>query len=214
MAVANRMQSTLRARPGAVTAVLSVVGYVLVGSALNGALPLFPELSRDTVLLFSDLIAVINTLALASILAGVYFIRNREYRKHRAAMLTAFSLITLFLFFYLWKTGGGFEKSIVAPEAVTLAYLAMLGVHILLSVLSVPVVLYAVILGLTHSVEELKETRHAQVGRVAASAWAVSLFLGIVTYLLLNHVYTWEVREATALLLLVATPKLRSHSDG
>lgn len=209
MAVADRMQSTLRARPGAVTAVLSVIGYVLVGSALNGVLPLFPELSRDTVLLFSHLIAGINTLALASILAGVYFIRNREYRKHRVAMLTAFSLIILFLFFYLWKTGGGFEKSIVAPETVTLAYLVMLGVHIFLSVVAVPVVLYAVILGLTHSVEELKKTRHAQVGRVAAAAWAVSLFLGVVTYLLLNHVYSWEVREATALLVLVAAPRLR-----
>ena len=209
MAVADRMQSTLRARPGAVTAVLSVVGYVLVGSALYGVLPLFPELSRDTVLLFSHLIAGINTLALTSILAGVYFIRNREYRKHRAAMLTAFSLIILFLFFYLWKTGGGFEKSIVAPGTVTLVYLVMLGIHIFLSVVSVPVVLYAVILGLTHSVEELKGTRHARVGRVAATAWAVSLFLGIVTYLLLNHVYAWEVREATALLLLVAVPRLR-----
>jgi putative membrane protein len=209
MAVADRVNTTLRDRPGAITAVLSVIGYALVGSALAGTLPLFPSLSRDTVLLFSHLIAGVNALALGAILVGVYYIRKREYRKHRAAMLTAFSLIMVFLVLYLWKTGGGFEKAITATGLPKLAYLGMLGVHIFLSVVSVPVVLYAVILGLTHSPEELKETRHAQVGRVAAAAWSVSLFLGIVTYVLLNHVYGWEPLHSGAALLLVAAPRLR-----
>ncbi len=208
MAVAERLQTGLRARPRAITAVLSVVGYVLVGGALSGALPVFPELSRPTVNLFSHLIAVVNTLALGSLLAGVYFIRSDQVRRHRAAMLTAFALILVFLVLYLWKTGGGFEKAIVAPGPVRLVYLAMLAVHIFLSVVSVPVVLYAAILGLTHTPAELRETAHARVGRVAAVAWSVSLALGIVTYLLLNHVYAWEVRHA-AVLLVVTAPRWR-----
>lgn len=208
MAVADDVRSGLRARPRAVTAVLSVVGYVLVGGALYGFIPLFPELSDSTVNLFSHIIAIINTLALTSLLAGVYFIKTDQVAKHRAAMLTAFSLILLFLVFYLWKTGGGFEKSIVAPDAVTVVYLIMLAIHIILSVVSVPVVLYAAILGLTHTPSELRETSHARVGRIAAIAWSVSLFLGIVTYILLNHVYAWEVREATVLLLF-AVPGFR-----
>jgi len=208
MAVADRLQTGLRARPRAVAAVLSVVGYALVGGALTGAIPLFPALSRSTVNLFSHLIAGVNTLALGSLLAGVYFIRNGEVRKHRAAMLTAFSLILLFLVLYLWKTGGGFEKSILATGAVRTVYLAMLAIHIFLSVVSVPVVLYAAILGLTHAPAELRETNHARVGRIAAVAWSVSLALGILTYVLLNHVYGWEVREAAALLLL-AVPRIR-----
>jgi putative membrane protein len=210
MAVADSVRSGLRARPRAITAVLSVIGYALVGGALYGVIPLFPELSRDTVNLFSHIIAVINTFALTSLLAGVYFIKNDDVRRHRAAMLSAFSLIMLFLVFYLWKTGGGFEKSIVAPELATIVYLAMLAIHIFLSVVAVPVVLYAVILGLTHSPSELRETSHARVGRIAVTAWSVSLFLGIVTYVMLNHVYAWEVRHA-AWLLLVATPALRDR---
>jgi len=87
-------------------------------------------------------------------------------------------------------------------------YLAMLAIHIFLSVVSVPVVLYAAILGLTHTPSELRETNHARVGRIAAVAWSVSLALGIVTYLLLNHVYGWEVREAAALLMM-AVPAWR-----
>jgi putative membrane protein len=192
-----------RSHPERVTAVLSVVGYALVISAFEGVLPLFPDLSRETVLVFSDAIAVVNTLALTSLLAGLAFIRRGDVRKHRAAMLTAFTLICGFLVLYLWKVGGGFEKSIVIQETaflgqyagtVELAYLLMLAVHILLSVVAVPVVLYAVILGLTHTPEELRETSHAKYGRVAVASWSVSLFLGVVTYVMLNHVYAWVPR--------------------
>ena len=192
-----------KSHPERVTAVLSVIGYALVISAFEGILPLFPDLSRETVLLFSDAIAVVNTLALTSLLAGVAFIKRGEVRKHRAAMLTAFALICAFLVLYLWKVGGGFEKSIVIRESaflgqyagtVELAYLLMLAIHILLSVVAVPVVLYAVILGLTRTPEELRETSHAKYGRIAVASWALSLFLGVVTYVMLNHVYAWVPR--------------------
>ncbi|MFB6071440.1 MAG: DUF420 domain-containing protein [Halobacterium sp.] len=189
-----------RAHPGRVTAAVSVAGYALVASAFAGVIPLFPDLSRKTVLLFSDLIVVVNTLALASLLAGAAFIRRGDVRKHRAAMLTAFALISTFLVLYLWKVGGGFEKHIAVRQGqflaeyaatIRLVYFAMLAVHIVLSVVAVPVVLYAVVLGLTHTPSELRETRHAAVGRLAVAAWGLSLFLGIVTYWLLNHVYAW-----------------------
>lgn len=207
MSVAAGLRSRMRARPLAITAVLSAVGYVLITGALYGFLPVFPPLSRATVDLFGHLIAGINLLALSSLLVGWRFIRRDEVRRHRAAMLTAFALIVVFLALYLWKTGGGFEKAILATGAVKVAYLIMLGIHIALSVVAVPVVLYAVILGLTHTPAELRETHHARVGRIAVAAWSLSLALGVVTYVLLNHVYGWEPR--TALLLVLALPRRR-----
>jgi putative membrane protein len=192
-----------RANPRRVTVVLSVVGYALVAAAFSGVVPLFPPLSDETVLLFSDAIAVVNTLALTSLLAGAAFIKRGDVRKHRAAMLTAFALICVFLVLYLWKVGGGFEKSIVIEEGQFLAqyagvveplYLLMLAIHIFLSVVAVPVVLYAITLGLTHTPAELRETSHAKYGRIAVAAWSLSLFLGVVTYWMLNHVYSWVPR--------------------
>ncbi|NIB98870.1 DUF420 domain-containing protein [Halobacterium sp. R2-5] len=192
-----------RAHPRRVTVVLSVVGYALVAAAFSGVVPLFPPLSDETVLLFSDAIAVVNTLALTALLAGAVFIRRGDVDKHRAAMLTAFALICVFLVLYLWKVGGGFEKSIVIEEGQLLAayagiveilYLLMLAVHIFLSVVAVPVVLYAITLGLTHTPAELRETSHAKYGRIAVAAWSLSLFLGVVTYWMLNHVYSWVPR--------------------
>ena len=189
--------------PLIVTALLSIVGYVLVFGTFAGVLGIFPDIGRDTVLLFSDAIAVINSLALTALLVGFYFIRQGNVRRHRAAMLTAFSLIILFLVVYLWKVGGGFEKQIVIEQGQFLAayarlvkpaYLVMLAIHIVLSAIAVPVVIYPVVLGLTHTPTELTETAHARVGRIAVASWSLSLFLGVVTYFLLNHVYSWMPR--------------------
>ena len=208
MAVADRLQSQARASPRRVTAVLSLVGYVLVFGTFGGIFP-FPSISNETVILLSDAIAVVNTAALTAIVAGVYFIKTDQVRKHRAAMLTAFGLIILFLVLYLLKVGGGCEKSILVEGPVYYAYLIMLAIHILLSAISVPVVVHAVVLGLSHTPSELRETAHARVGRVAVAAWGLSLFLGIVTYVMLNHIYMWEPRGEAALLLAIVGPKLR-----
>jgi len=213
MAVADSLQSRARSNPRRVTAVLSVLGYVLVLGAFTPYAP-FPSISDELVILLGDAIAVVNTLALTAILAGVWFIKHDQVRRHRGAMLTAFVLILVFLAMYLLKVGGGFEKSINASGAVLYAYLGMLAVHILLSAVSVPVVLHAVVLGLTHSPAELRETVHARVGRVAAAAWSLSLFLGIVTYVLLNHVYGWDPRGHEALLLVAAGPAWRGLLPG
>jgi len=207
----SRLRERVRAHPRRATAVLSVVGYALVLGVFAGLR--LPTLADSTVLLFGDLIAAINTLALTCLLAGVAFVRRGQVRRHRAAMLAAFGLICCFLVLYVWKVGGGFTKEFVVPagaplagaaDLVTGAYFVMLAVHVVLSVVAVPVVLHAVVLGLSHDVSELPTTEHPRVGRVAVAAWSLSLFLGVVTYLLLNHVYGWE----RALVLLVAVPAL------
>ncbi|QGN06668.1 DUF420 domain-containing protein [Halorhabdus sp. CBA1104] len=206
MRMSSRLRQLGRERPVAITAVVSAIGYALVAGAFTGMIPLFPALGRDTVLLFGHLIAAVNTAALGAILLGVRYIKRDEVEKHRAAMLVAFALILVFLVLYLWKVGGGFEKSITASGLPKIAYLLMLAVHILLSVVAVPVVLYAVVLGLSHTPAELRDTHHARVGRIAVATWSVSLALGVITYVLLNHVYGWEPRHATVLALVGVRP--------
>lgn len=198
MAIAETVRERTRAHPRAVTALLSLLGYALVIGAFAGYNP-FPDPGRETVLLLGDLIAVVNTVALASLVAGWISIRRGRVRRHRAAMLTAFSLIVLFLLLYVWKLSG-FTKELVVRNgqflaayagAVEAIYLAMLAVHILLSIVAVPVVLHAVVLGLSHPVAELPRTAHPRAGRLAVASWSLSLSLGVITYWLLNHVYGW-----------------------
>ncbi len=185
-------------RPGTLTAVLTVVGYALVLGTLVGGLPIYPEISKETVNLLSHAIAGINTTATILLVLGWRWIRKGEVDKHRAAMGSAFLLILVFLVLYLLKTGGGGTKEIdLAMGPVKIAYFAMLAIHVLLSILAVPVVLYALILGVTHTPTELRnETPHKRIGRIAAGSWIVSLVLGVVTYLMLNHVYGYDFAAA------------------
>ncbi len=205
MAVTTRLRDGVRARPIAITTVLTIVAYALVIGTFAGRLDIYPDLSTSTVDLLSHAIAVINTVTLAVLVVGVYYVKNKQYQKHKVAMLTAFVLIVLFLVIYLLRVGGGFEREIVgAPTGIHEAYLAMLAIHILLSIVSVPVVLYAILLGLTHSVPELKGTNKARIGRIAAGAWILSLALGIITYFMLNHIYASQPREPRGALLILA----------
>ncbi|MCU4971688.1 DUF420 domain-containing protein [Halobacteria archaeon AArc-m2/3/4] len=183
----------VRENPIAVTVVLTVVGYALVLGTFLLDVPIYPDLTEAQVNLFTHAIAVINTATTVLLVLGWYWIRRDEVDKHRLAMMGAFALILLFLVVYLIRVGGGGEKYIAGvSDPVRYAYLAMLAIHILLSIVAVPVVLYALVLGLTHTPAELRQTAHARVGRIAAAAWILSLVLGVVTYVLLNHVYQYE----------------------
>ncbi|WP_267643068.1 DUF420 domain-containing protein [Haloarchaeobius amylolyticus] len=187
------VRATVRENVRATTVLLTVVGYALVLGTFAGLLPIYPDISRELTNQLSHAIAVVNTIATVSLALGWYWIRNGEVDRHRKAMLTSFSLIIVFLVLYLVKVGGGGEKEIVGATGVVYwAYIAMLAIHIVLSVVSVPVVLYALVLGLTHTPSELKQTPHKKIGRIAAGSWILSLTLGVVTYVMLNHIYDYR----------------------
>ena len=198
------LRGAVKAHPRAFVAAVSVVGYGLVVGTFAGVVPasVFPSLTEAEVNLLSHAIAAVNAVTTTLLVLGWRWIRAGEVRKHAAAMSASFGLIMLFLVMYLSKVGGGpGEKRIVVESGaflgqyagiVELGYLLMLVVHIFLSVVAVPVVLYAITLGLTHTTAELRRTPHARVGRIAAASWILSLVLGIVTYVLLNWVYAYE----------------------
>lgn len=186
------VRSRAREHPLVVTIALSLVGYALVIGTFTLELP-YPELTQTEVNVLTHLIAVINLSATILLMAGWYWIRQNRIDRHQLAMTGAFVLILLFLVVYLLRVGGGGDKVITDVSAlVRTAYLLMLAVHILLSIVAVPVVLYALVLGLTHTPAELRSTPHARIGRIAAGSWILSLVLGIVTYLMLNHIYSYE----------------------
>lgn len=192
--IIKSMSKWIKDHPGYLTLILTVLGYTLVGGTLSTSWFdfLYPEISLGTVNLLSHLIALINTLTVVCLTLGWFWIRRGDVRKHPWAMSVAFGLIILFLVLYLLKTGGGGRKEFVGPAAARWSYVLMLGLHILLSIVSVPVVLYTIILGGTRSIAEIRESVHARVGRYAAGAWIVSLVLGVVAYILLNHLYSFE----------------------
>ena len=186
--------SWLKANVTLATVIATAIGYALVAGTFQGWLPIYPSISEAGVNRLGHLIAVVNAAATICLLAGWYWIRQGKVRSHARAMTAAFGLILVFLVLYLPKVGGGGEKHLAdaAPELIALGYFVMLAIHIVLSAVAMPVVVYALVLGVTHSASELRNTNHARVGRIAAASWVLSLVLGVVTYVLLNHVYGYE----------------------
>jgi putative membrane protein len=191
----------IKAHTTAVTVLLTLAGYGLVAATFGGLLPIYPDIGESGVNMLGHAIAVVNTTATVTLVLGWRAIKRGEVTKHRNYMVTSFVLIVLFLLLYLPKVGGGGEKEFVLTASYAFvptwdwiypAYLVMLAIHILLSILAMPVVLYALVLGATHSPTELRDTPHRTVGRIAAGSWILSLVLGVLTYLLLNHLYAYE----------------------
>jgi putative membrane protein len=58
-----------------------------------------------------------------------------------------------------------------------------------LAMVAIPLVYYALLLAGTRPVSEIYDTKHARVGRLAATLWVVSFALGIVVYLMLYVIF-------------------------
>jgi putative membrane protein len=165
--------------------------YAVLSFVLSSRPPAqLPPAVAAALALFPSLIAVVNALALTCLIAGWRAVRAGHIQRHRRLMLASAALISLFLVLYVTRVALGGTKAFPGPAAVrSYVYLPVLAVHILLSVVSVPLVIYNLITGLTRETRAVAATRHPIVGRFAVALWSTSLALGILVYLLLNVVY-------------------------
>lgn len=185
------LETPRRLPPLLATIVATVAIYGVLGVALSSRPPAdLPPLVSRALAVVPLLIAVINTLALWCLLAGWRAVRAGRIAAHRRLMLAAAALISLFLIFYVTRVSLGGVKAFPGPPAVRLyVYLPALIVHIALSILSVPPVVYNLLTGLMYRPGDLPKTIHPRVGRVAVGLWSVSLALGIFVFLMLNVLY-------------------------
>jgi len=148
--------------------------------------PLFLQKELATLLL-PHIIAVNNGITIATILAGWLFIKRRLIKLHRAFMVTSLALILNFLLLYLTRVSLGGIKSYQGPEFLHLfVYLPLLFIHLALAVVSLPLVIYVFLIGITSNFNEIPKTKHPKVGRVAVILWLLSLTTGIFVYFMLK----------------------------
>ncbi len=190
MAVA-RVRGHVRMNLGSYTLAGTLFAYAAVIGTFLGLFP-YPPITLETSTLLSHLVATANAATVVCLVVGWWAIRQARVSLHRRSMLAATATIVLFLVLYLVRVGGGGTKHFVGPEPIATIYVVMLGVHVFLSIVAVPLVIYVLLLGLTRSPAALRQTNHARIGRVAAATWIVSLVLGFVTYLLLEHLFDWQ----------------------
>lgn len=168
------------------TAVYGLLAYVLSLEPSTALSPAVARLLRAAPLA----IACINASALTSLVLGWRAIRRGSVRTHRRYMLAASVLISAFLILYVTRVALGGVKAFPGPAPVrTYVYLPILTIHIVLSIVAVPLVVYNLLIGLTRPSSDVWRTPHAAVGRVGVALWSTSLALGIVVYVMLNILF-------------------------
>jgi uncharacterized membrane protein YozB (DUF420 family) len=133
-----------------------------------------------TITILPTVNAVLNASAAVAMLAGLMAIRRRRIRVHRACMLTAVGLSTLFLCSYIVYhaqvgshpyAGGGWMRTI---------YLSILLTHTVLAVAIVPLVSTTLYRAL-----RTQFVRHARLARVTFPIWLYVSVTGVVVYWML-----------------------------
>lgn len=182
----------LRERVPEATALLTVVSLALVFAAAlgvvpSGLLPRAPEAVLDAI---PPVNAVVSLVAIGTIVAGWRAIRRGNVRRHARLMATSFGLFALFLVLYLYRVALLGPTPFPGPAAVErFVYLPVLGIHVLLAIVCVPLLYYVLLVAATRPTGDVYGSLHPRVGRAAASLWLVSFSLGVVVYALLYVVY-------------------------
>jgi putative membrane protein len=128
--------------------------------------------------------ATLNATSAVALFTGLYFIRRRDRRRHRAAMLTAVGASALFLVFYLIRVTLTGTHAFAGTGSAKVVYLSILFSHMILAVAVVPMVLR-----LLYLARQERFTEHARLARWTFPIWAYVSLTGLVVYLLLYRVY-------------------------
>src|SRR5262249_43077389 len=141
---------------------------------------------------FPGLNACLNAASAVLLVTGYVAIRRRHITFHKACMLTALVVSTVFLASYLyyhavvkqWKPTLFRDNAVGAPGWVARVYLAVLGTHTVLAVAAAPLALYTAYLGLRD-----RYKRHVRVARWTLPIWLYVSVTGVVVYWMLYRLY-------------------------
>lgn len=129
--------------------------------------------------------AILNAIATCLLSAGYYFIKRREIRRHRACMISAVGVSSVFLASYVTyhlhvgnvRFGG---TGIIRP-----VYFSILIPHVILAGAIVPLALTTLFFAWRGNFE-----RHRRLARWTWPLWMYVSVTGVVIYLMLYQIYT------------------------
>jgi putative membrane protein len=125
--------------------------------------------------------AILNGLSAVSLLIGYTFIRSRNLKAHRAAMITAFGFSTLFLVSYIMHHALHGDVRFPAYAALRSLYLPLLASHIILAIVALPLVLVTFFFSLSGRIPQ-----HRKVARWTFPLWLYVSVTGVITYAMLR----------------------------
>ena len=126
----------------------------------------------------------INALTSVVLLAGLYFIKNKQIENHRKAMTLAFFLGFLFLVCYVTYHLSNPSTSFGGEGFAKYFYFFILISHIVLSLVVLPFVLRAMFFAQTKQFD-----RHRKTVKFAYPLWLYVSITGVIAYLMISPFY-------------------------
>jgi putative membrane protein len=143
--------------------------------------------------------ALLNTGTALAISIGIIFIRKKQVKLHRVAMLTAFVLSTIFLVSYVTYHGlsdGSTKYGDIDGDGILSAaelasagflrsvYLFILLTHIVLAAIILPLILFTFSKALNGRIEQ-----HRKLARWTFPLWLYVAVTGVLVYVLISPFY-------------------------
>ncbi|QED38072.1 DUF420 domain-containing protein [Antarcticibacterium arcticum] len=128
--------------------------------------------------------AVINGSTAILLLAGYYFMRIGDFKRHRNFMITAFVLSAVFLVSYVISKISNDPVPYGGEGSLRYIYFFILITHIVLSAIIVPLVLFTMYRGLTGQYE-----KHKKIAKWTFPIWLYVAVTGVLVYILMFPYY-------------------------
>ena len=124
--------------------------------------------------------AALNATAAVLLVIGYVLIRRRQWRAHRAVMLAAFGMSTLFLISYVIYHANVGSRPFPGRGPIRVFYLTILVTHIILAAAIVPMAIITLTRGLRERFD-----RHVPIARWTLPIWLYVSVTGVIVYLML-----------------------------
>jgi uncharacterized membrane protein YozB (DUF420 family) len=128
--------------------------------------------------------ALLNGSSALCLLAGFYFIRRHEIRKHRVCMIAAFVCSALFLTSYLVYHANVGSIRFAGEGGVRALYFTILVSHTLLATTIPPLAIITLRRALRARFQQ-----HRKIARWVLPVWLYVSVTGVVIYLMLYRIY-------------------------
>lgn len=128
--------------------------------------------------------AILNGTTFFVLLAGYYFIKTKNIEYHRASMIVALMLSTVFLISYIISHATTPSAKFGGQGMMRPIYFFILITHIILATSIVPLALFAIYRGLTGEI-----AKHKKIVKYTLPIWLYVSATGVIVYLFMKQYY-------------------------
>ena len=128
--------------------------------------------------------AILNGSTAVLLFTGFILIKNKKANLHKAAMLSAFVLSSVFLASYVTSKLTNAPVPFGGEGVIRYVYFFILISHILLSVLVLPLAMFSIYRGMTGEI-----TKHKSIVRYTFPIWMYVAITGVLVYVFMSPYY-------------------------